>query len=713
MGSVYAAHDPVLGRLVGIKVFAGDLDIPDARERFSREARSAAALAHPHIVAVYDFGEYRSQPYIVMEYVPGETLAEVIRRRAPVPLAEKLRWIEELTAGVGYAHQMSVIHRDIKPANLIIDRTGRLKILDFGIARMLGIASNTRDMIGTPGYMAPEQILGGAVDRRADLFSIGVVFYELLSYTEAFPGETLPTITHRILTQDPVPLPRLVPDLDPTVVPLIERALKKNPDERWDDAESLRLAVSRIRRRFEDGSAAAAAPTVLRRDTPPQRPNLGRPGTGSVKRPLRDAVGVATPPPNDRDALARRRAAQLEAALAQARTLLAQGDLETAWDACQQALTFDEQHPGAFELETQIREAFAQRQAEALEEEDVEAPSPDDPANEIPAQLEAGVGLEYAATVLAPPRGVPVMPRHTPAPQPVPLPPPPVQRPRSTAPPTAPPKVAKAPAEAAPAKIKAPVEAKPPGPSLLTRARTAVHGLSAPLRAAVPVVAARVRAAGPAVGARVRALVSTGRVRADQAPRVSNRTWAIVGAVAAVALIVAAIVLIPAAIPQTGVLVIDAVPWATITAVQSESGEQQPLPSPASTPLMLTVPAGTYVVLVTGPPPESQAQRITVQVQPNAGTIAPTIQFRTLTPEEYFEQYLTTPVAPADPSLATPGTPSATTPSAPAPGSPAAAPAATPAAPAPPAPSTNPPAAATPPGSPPRTLARWGGGAAQ
>jgi predicted Ser/Thr protein kinase len=670
MGTVYAAHDPVLGRLVGIKVFAGDLDIPDARERFEREARSAAALAHPHIVAVYDFGEYRSQPYIVMEYVAGETLAEVIRRRAPVSLAEKLRWIEELTAGAGYAHQMSVIHRDIKPANLIIDRTGRLKILDFGIARMLGIASNTRDMIGTPGYMAPEQILGAEVDRRADLFSIGVVFYELLSYTEAFPGETLPTITHRILTQDPVPLPRLVPDLDPTILPIIERALKKNPEERWDDAESLRLAINRIRRRFEDGSSALGAPTILRRDTPPQRPNLGRPGTGSVRRPLRDAVSVATPPPNDRDALARRRAAQLDAALAQARTLLAQGDLETAFDACQQALTLDEQCPAALELEMQIRAAFAERQAEAYDDA-FEAPSPDDPANEIPAQLEAGVGLEYAPTVLAPPRGMPAVPRHTPAPQPVPLPPPPVQRTRPTAPAAPPPKVAKAPATV-----------KPQGPSLATRVRTAAQGIAIPIGAALSGAGAHLRAAGPAIGTRVRALVPTGlpRVRPVQVQRVSRRTWAIVGAVLAVAAIIAAIVLIPAAIPQSGVLVIDAVPWATITSIQSEDGEQQPLPSPASTPLTLTLPAGTYQVVVTGPPPESEPQRITVQVAANAGTVAPTIRFRPLTPDEYFEQYLVAPVAPVDPSLATPGTPATTTPATPTPA----------------APSTNAPPAATP-----------------
>jgi Protein kinase domain len=664
MGSVYAAHDPVLGRLVGIKVFGGDLDIPDARERFSREARSAAALAHPHIVAVYDFGEYHSQPYIVMEYVAGETLAEVIRRRPTVSLADKLRWMEELTAGVGYAHHMSVIHRDIKPANLIIDRTRRLKVLDFGIARMLGIASNTRDMIGTPGYMAPEQILGGAVDHRADLFSIGVVFYELLSYTEAFPGETLPTITHRILTQDPVPLPRLVPDLDPSVVPIIERALKKNPDERWDDAESLRLAIHRLRRRFEDDSAAAVAPTMLRRDTPAQPPNRGRPGTGSVRRPLPDAIGVATPPPNDRDALARRRAAQLEAALAQGRTLLAQGDLETAWDACQQALTLDEQHDGALELEAQIRAAFTERQAQAFEDEDLEAESPGDPADQMPAQLAAGVGFEYAPTVLAPPRSVPATPRQTPAPQSVALPDAPVQRARPTTPPP-PPGVAQSRTPAAqPAKVaKGPGKAKAPGPSVLTRARMAAQGISAPLRAAVPAVAVRVRAAAPAIGARVRGLLPTDRsaVLPDRAHRVTRRTWLIAGAVAVAAIIVA-IVLIPAAIPQNGVLVIDAVPWATITAIQSEDGQQQPLPSPASTPLMVTLPAGTYQVLVTGPPPESEPQRITVQVEPNAGTVAPPIRFRTLTPEEYFEQYLAAPVAAADPSLTAPGTPPATTP---------------------------------------------------
>src|SRR2546422_402761 len=199
MGTVYAAHDSILGRLVAIKVFASDLDIPDARERFVREARSAAALAHPHIVAVHDFGDHESQPYIVMEYIKGETLAELI--------------------------------------------------------------------------------LGEQVDGRADLFSIGVVFYELLAYTEAFPGDTGPAITHRILNKDPVPLLRLVPDLNPEVQPIIERALKKNVDERFPDAESFRVAVSRVRKRVEDDSAQIVAPTVLVRETPPPR-KAARPPPG-------------------------------------------------------------------------------------------------------------------------------------------------------------------------------------------------------------------------------------------------------------------------------------------------------------------------------------------------------------------------------------------------------------------------------------------------
>src|SRR6478736_1499335 len=143
MGTVYVAHDPVLGRMVAVKVFIGDLDVPAAAERFRREARAAASLNHTNIVTVFDFGEVASQPYIVMEYIQGETITEIIRRRTAVPLAEKLRWLEDLCAGAASAHKMDVVHRDIKPSNLMIDRTGRVKILDFGIAKIVNSLSKS------------------------------------------------------------------------------------------------------------------------------------------------------------------------------------------------------------------------------------------------------------------------------------------------------------------------------------------------------------------------------------------------------------------------------------------------------------------------------------------------------------------------------------------------------------------------------------------
>jgi len=638
MGTVYAAHDSILGRLVAIKVFASDLDIPDARERFVREARSAAALAHPHIVAVHDFGDHESQPYIVMEYIKGETLAELIRRKAPVSQADKMRWMEELASAVGYAHRMSVIHRDIKPANLMIDKSGRLKVLDFGIARMLGTVSNTRDTIGTPGYMAPEQILGEQVDGRADLFSIGVVFYELLAYTEAFPGDTGPAITHRILHKDPVPLPRLVPDLNPEVLPIIERALKKNVDERFPDAESFRVAVSRVRKRFEDDSAPIVAPTVLIRETPAPRKASG-PAPG--RRPTTDAVSVATPPPTaDRDALARRRLAQLEAALAQGRTLLAGGDLDMALEFCQQALTFDEHHPGALELEQQITAAFAARQAVVEEEEDAAIAAPDEDAGELDEAFEpVSEGPQYAPTILAPRKtSAPAAPAAAPpaaAPKPVEAP-----RARKTEAPKAPTQKAQAP--------KAPPRpVRPPGPSLLTRMRTATAAGLQRSSLAVGAIVARVRASAPAVRNWGRAIIPTWRPTLPTT-RTQQMVWGGVILALLVAVAAAVVVVRLTVIPPAGTLVIDAAPWGTVAAIETQKGERLPLPSLASTPLSISVPSGTYQVTVTGPPPESQTQRITVRVDPNGSNVAPLVRFQAMTPEGYFEQYLTAST-PAEP----------------------------------------------------------------
>jgi serine/threonine-protein kinase len=645
MGSVYVAHDPVLGRMVAIKVFGGDLDLPDARDRFAREARAAAAFNHPNIVTVYDFGEYDAQPFIVMEYVAGETLASLIRRKAPVTLGDKVRWMEELCAGAGYAHQMHLVHRDIKPANLMIDRSGRLKILDFGIARILGLATNTSMMIGTPGYMAPEQIVGDHVDHRADQFSVGVVFYELLAYREAFPGDTLPMITHRILNEEPAPLAQAAPDAPPELIGIVHRALRKRPADRFPDSESLRSAVSRVRRNVSN-QASNFNTIGITRETPP--PSTGTRGTGSARRRQDDAVGVAqlTPTPDsrrtDREALARRRTTQLEAALKAARAFLAKGELELALDACQQALTFDENHVEALILEEQIEKAFRRDSGQAPK------PTPEPLSTraetmwpDLGRSSRSGTSLDDVA-----PMGVPMAP-----------------------PPGAEPTVLRVPAAPIDATVIAPPRKTPaPSPSVARTTPTA----PAPEPAAKPAVAKESRpSAGAAALSRItagsRAIVDVGRSVVVAVPRNGRVLSIVVGSVAIVVAAVVALTMMQTGPVPTGYLVVDAVPWASIASIQTEDGEPVTLPQGASTPFAMSLPAGSYQVAVAGPPPESQRQTLTIQVEPGASTVAPLIRFRTVTPEEYFEEYLAAPAAsleeeappvttpPAVPTQSTPG----------------------------------------------------------
>jgi hypothetical protein len=575
MGTVYVAHDPVLGRMVAIKMFAGDLDMPDASERFAREARAAAALSHPNIVTIFDFGEFASQPYIVMEYVPGDTMANLIRRKAPITIAEKLRWMEELCAGAGYAHQMSLVHRDIKPANLMIDRSGRVRILDFGIARMLGIASNTAVMIGTPGYMAPEQITGEPVDHRSDLFSIGVVFYELLAYAEPFPGDTLPMITHRIVHEEPTPLAQLAPDLSHDIIAIVRQAMRKRSAERFKDAETLRIAIARVRRQYESDDDWNRPTMPVGFDTTPL--SGGNRGTGSARRRSNDAVGIAqmTPPPDprrtDREALARRRTAQVEAALTQARTLFGQRKFDEALDACQQALTLDETHTGALELEEEIQTALRiQEGVEIAADDSVDSAltAAAEPSSYHPG-LAASRLLESQVVTRAHEQAVVVTG----------LPPASSERPLTA---TVPP--------------------------------SAVAPVAAPTQPVQAVVA----------GVHER--------------RVSAPTKWVGAAIAAVAAAAVAAFMLTGGTPATGMAVIDAAPWANIAEIRNEAGVLQPLPSPPSTPVSLALPAGTYQIALTGPPPQSKKETVTLRVNAGQTSVAPVTRFQSMTVEEYFDE---------------------------------------------------------------------------
>src|SRR5688572_15560440 len=207
MADVYLARDPMLERDIAVKLIGGELDSDVARRRLVREASASGRLRHPNIVTIFDAGEYDGRPYIAMEYVPGETLRSLIRRRVPLPLRRRLELIEGACSGLAHAHQSGVVHLDIKPDNLIVDESGVVKVLDFGIARVLsGEAMATRHIVGTLRYMSPEQIAGEPLDHRSDIFSLGCSLYELIAYLPAYGGSTR-EIVYRIAVG---PVPRLM-----------------------------------------------------------------------------------------------------------------------------------------------------------------------------------------------------------------------------------------------------------------------------------------------------------------------------------------------------------------------------------------------------------------------------------------------------------------------------------------------------------------------
>ena len=284
MGALFLALDPAIDRLVAIKVLR--VDNPDIRERFQREARLAARLQHPNIVTVYDVGEHDGQPFIAMEYIPGETLAELIRRRAPLDTRQRVELVIEICSGLAFAHKHGIVHRDIKPANLILSRDSNiLKILDFGIARA-GESGLTQVgmVIGTPNYMSPEQVRGDAIDHRSDIFAVGLVLYELLVYRQAFEAETQPAVLMKILSDQPAPLAMLDPLVDAATATVVYKALAKNPDDRYQDLGAMKAELVRIVQRLE--TEASDGRTMMVPPPPPRGmqvvPTTPPPATGGA-----------------------------------------------------------------------------------------------------------------------------------------------------------------------------------------------------------------------------------------------------------------------------------------------------------------------------------------------------------------------------------------------------------------------------------------------
>jgi len=206
MATVYLGRDPELGRQVAIKVIREEIRDQEVLDRFLREARAAAALRHPNIITVYASGEHDHQPYMVMKFVDGESLAEIIHSRRTLPLSDKISYLEQICDGLAVAHRAGIVHRDVKPANIMVDRENVVRLLDFGIARIERSAM-TQDgsLMGSLDYMSPEQMIGRPVDHRSDIFSMGSVAYELLSYRQAFKGGLNDGLLQRPPHEDPPP----------------------------------------------------------------------------------------------------------------------------------------------------------------------------------------------------------------------------------------------------------------------------------------------------------------------------------------------------------------------------------------------------------------------------------------------------------------------------------------------------------------------------
>jgi serine/threonine-protein kinase len=246
MGTVYRAHDPQIGRTVAVKVLNANDSYVQAR--FRQEVRTAGTLTHPNIATVYDCGETSGASFIVMEYVEGQTLADALLAPVPLALAHKVRLMQQLCAALDYAHARGVVHRDIKPANLMLDRHGDLKVVDFGIAKAAdhGELTRTGSVLGTLAYMSPEQIEGGPIDRRSDIFAVGLVLYELMSSRRAFRGETPSQIIRAILNEQPVGLSERCPELDPAYDRIVTKALQKNPADRYQTLAELAVDLGGI-----------------------------------------------------------------------------------------------------------------------------------------------------------------------------------------------------------------------------------------------------------------------------------------------------------------------------------------------------------------------------------------------------------------------------------------------------------------------------------
>jgi len=307
MGVVYKATDPNIGRTVAIKTTRLDahgLDTEDLLRRFRNEARSAGTLNHPNIVTIYDAGEQEGVFYIAMEYIEGETLHGLLSQHRSLPVEKVIDIVRQVCAGLDYAHAHGVIHRDVKPANIMLGASGAVKVMDFGIAKAGGTVTATGQVLGTPNYMSPEQVKGKPIDGRSDLFSVGVLLYEMLTGEKPFDGQNVTTIIYKIVSENPIPPRELDVTIHPGLSAVVTKALAKAPDERYQTGAELVADLANYKSFGSESGAtqlisAAGDRTVVTHAPPPARSPApatpaaaGTPATPPATVPVSSAPGM-------------------------------------------------------------------------------------------------------------------------------------------------------------------------------------------------------------------------------------------------------------------------------------------------------------------------------------------------------------------------------------------------------------------------------------
>jgi serine/threonine protein kinase len=302
MGEVCRARDPRLGRDVAIKVLPDALRTdPERLRRFEQEARAASALNHPNVLVVLDVGAHEGVPYVVSELLEGETLRERLRVGGLTP-TKAVEYGVQIARGLAAAHDKGIVHRDLKPENLFVTKGGHAKILDFGLAKLraphredegsepetLSRSTEPGTVLGTVGYMSPEQVRGLPADHRSDIFSLGAVLYEMLSQRRAFPGESAPEVLTAILKEDQPELPSSDRNVPPALARIVQRCLEKRPEDRFRSAHDVALTLeSSLRIASNDHEGGRRAPKAVRGgvDPPGSCRHRGCRAVGSAGRP--------------------------------------------------------------------------------------------------------------------------------------------------------------------------------------------------------------------------------------------------------------------------------------------------------------------------------------------------------------------------------------------------------------------------------------------